>query len=131
MKAQWLHRQTEGIPALLLPMLTEYTIRDVSHTPSSRKLITKELDQGLSPEQWSILQALTNGDRPLTATELKALIPSYTLEMLIDYGIVRLLKNKQMQDLLFTCRFLHQSTPPSRSQDTFGLEQSLSNFEAQ
>ena len=85
MKAQWLHRQTEGIPALLLPMLTEYTIRDAFHIPQvPENLLPKSWIKGLSPEQWSILQALTNGDRPLTATELKALIPSCTLEMLID-----------------------------------------------
>ena len=94
MKAQWLHRQTEGIPALLLPMLTEYTIRDAFHIPQVPENLLKSWIKGLSPEQWSILQALTNGDRPLTATELKALIPSCTLEMLIDLRYRSLIKEQ-------------------------------------
>ena len=40
MKAQWLYRQTEGIPALLLPMLTEYTIRDAFHIPQDPEKFT-------------------------------------------------------------------------------------------
>ena len=60
-------------------MLTEYTIRDAFHIPQvPENLLPKSWLIGLSTEQWSILQALTNGDRPLSATELKALIPPCT-----------------------------------------------------
>ena len=85
MKAQWLHRQTEGIPALLLPMLTEYTIRDAFHIPQDpENLLPESWLIGLSTEQWSLLQALTYITRPLTATELMAILPSCTTEMFLD-----------------------------------------------
>ena len=58
MKAQWLHQQTEGIP-LLLPMLTEYTIRDAFHIPQDpENLLPEAWLTSLNAEQWSLLQAL-------------------------------------------------------------------------
>lgn len=84
-KAQWLHRQTEGIPALLLPMLTEYTIRDAFHIPQDPEdLLPNFWFTGLSTEQWTILQALTYINRSLSFTELITLLPACTTSILID-----------------------------------------------
>ena len=95
MKAQWLYRQTEGIPALLLPMLTEYTIRDAFHIPQDpENLLPKSWLARLSTEQWSILQALTYIDRPLAAEELMVILPSCTADMLIDLQYRSLIKEQ-------------------------------------
>ena len=94
-KAQWLHRQTEGIPALLLPMLTEYTIRDAFHIPQDpEQLLPKGWVMGLSTEQWNILQALTYLERSLSTTELITMLPTCTTSILVDLEHRSLIKKQ-------------------------------------
>ena len=58
--AQWLYEQTSGIPALLLPMLLDYTIRDAFHIPQNPELqLPKEWFNNVEETHWKILQRLS------------------------------------------------------------------------
>ena len=115
MKAQWLHRQTEGIPALLLPMLTEYTIRDAFHIPQDpENLLPESWLTSLNAEQWSLLQALAYIEKPLMATEIMAILPSCTTEMFIDLQYRSLIKeqaNAWNLSCLLVGSYIHRHHP--------------------
>ena len=58
-KAQWLHEQSNGIPALLVPLLMDYTIHDAFHIPQEPELLVpKEWFANLTDAQISALQLI-------------------------------------------------------------------------
>lgn len=84
-KAQWLHQQTEGIPALLLPMLMEYTIRDAFHIPQDpENLLPNSWIENLSEAHWQILQVLGHIESALSTANLKAVVQSCNDSILTD-----------------------------------------------
>ena len=80
-KAQWLYEQTSGIPALLLPMLLDYTIRDAFHIPQHPELqLPKEWFTSLDETHWNILQRLAYSQQGLVIEVLSKETPSTNLE---------------------------------------------------
>ena len=79
-KAQWLHQQTNGIPALLLPMLIEYTIRSAFHIPQEPEVhIPKSWFEDLNPFRWSLLQLLSYSKSAMTLETIQLRIPQTKL----------------------------------------------------
>ena len=94
-KSQWLHQQTEGIPALLLPMLMEYTIRDAFHFPQvPENLLPEDWVQDLSEIHWKILRALTYLNTDLSIEELSTIVPSCTDSILTELKYRSLIKQR-------------------------------------
>ena len=96
-KSQWLYEQTKGIPALLLPMLLEYTIRDAFHLPQNPELLLPDSwVNNISDTHWEVLCALTYLDRALTTKELTTIIPSCTDSILAELRHRSLIKKHAM-----------------------------------
>lgn len=94
-RSQWLYEQTQGIPALLLPMLMEYTIRDAFHIPQDpEELLPEYWIQDMSPLHWSILQAITHMNRSLSLQELQAVFSECTEATIVDLEQRSLIKSQ-------------------------------------
>jgi len=94
-RSKWLYEQTEGIPALLLPMLMDYTIRDAFHIPQDpENLLPDYWIEDMSPLHWSILQAITHIDRSLSLQELQAIFPECTEAILVNLKQRSLIKQQ-------------------------------------
>ena len=94
-KSQWLHQQTQGIPALLLPMLMEYTIRDAFHFPQVPENLLPDIwIQDLSEIHWNILRALTYVDTALSIEELITIVPPCTDSILDELKHRSLIKQR-------------------------------------
>lgn len=83
-KAQWLHEQSNGIPALLVPLLMDYTIHDAFHIPQEPELlIPSEWFANLMDTQTLALQLIDQqGGQGVSFEILQHTIPSITLQEL-------------------------------------------------
>ena len=118
-KSQWLHQQTEGIPALLLPMLLEYTIRDAFHFPQEpENIIPDTWFKDLSETSWEILRLLAYIDTALTTEEITRIVSSCTnstLEALTHRSLIKYRSSAWQISCMLVTSYIkrHQTIEPN------------------
>ena len=119
-KAQWLYEQTSGIPALLLPMLLDYTIRDAFHIPQNPELqLPKEWFNGLDETHWKILQRLSYSPQGLVFDVLFREVPSVNLNImiwLVEYSLVTKQGTLWKISCVLIGKFVQYQQPANRDQ---------------